>query len=260
MAALDEFISSFSKYGGPALLNRFEVVIIAPAEAVPSYDDDRHVSFRVETVTMPGRNIRTVTNENIYGPTHEMAQGLTYAEDVSMTFFLSAEHFERNYFMMWMDYIYKPNTFDLEYYQAYHRPINIYQLGKNGKRLSGVRLNQAFPKTLGPIEFSQASSDLGRQEVSFAFKDITFLDANGRSISNPDRRAGTYSREQIYPVSETPALDRTSSIDAFRRLQNINAAPIEQSIRTAGYTPDRFTPVEERRNFPNADVDEFGPV
>lgn len=243
MAALDEFISSFSKYGGPALLNRFEVIIIAPAEAGSSYDGHRHVSFRVETVTMPGRNIRTVTNENIYGPTHEMAQGLTYAEDVSMTFFLSAEHFERNYFMMWMDYIYKPNTFDLEYYQSYHRPIHIFQLGKNGKRLSGVRLNQAFPKTLGPIEFSQASSDLGRQEVSFAFKDITFLDANGRSISNPDRRAGTYDRGQVDAVSETPALDRTSSIDAFRRLQNINAAPIE-----------------ERRNFPNADVDEFGPV
>ena len=64
-----------------------------------------------------------------------MAQGLTYAEDVSMTFLLSAEHFERNYFMMWMDYIYKPNTFDLEYYQNYNRPVYIYQLGKNGERM-----------------------------------------------------------------------------------------------------------------------------
>lgn len=220
MAALDEFIGSFSKYGGPALLNRFEVVIIAPAAAVPSYKDDRHISFRVESVTMPGRNIRTVTNENIYGPTHEMAQGLTYAEDVSMTFFLSAEHFERNYFMLWMDYIYKPNSFNLEYYEEYHRPITIYQLGKNGERMAGVKLNQAFPKTLGPIEYSQTSSDLGRQEVSFAFKDISFLDANGRELSNPDTTAGNRTInpvEQIYSRSETPALDRNDAVDAVRR-------------------------------------------
>jgi hypothetical protein len=220
MAALDEFISSFSRYGGPALLNRFEVVIIAPAAAVPSLKDDRHVSFRVETVTMPGRNIRTVTNENIYGPTHEMAQGLTYAEDVSMTFFLSAEHFERNYFMLWMDYIYKPNTFNLEYYEEYHRPVTIWQLGKNGERMAGVRLNQAFPKTLGPIEYSQTTSDLGRQEVSFAFKDISFLDANGRELSNPDRTSAGFPREQIYPVSETPALDMSDSVDLMRQAQS----------------------------------------
>jgi len=78
MAALDEFISSFSKYGGPAMLSRFEVRLSAPAKAVPSYADDRHMSLRVETVTMPGKNIRTVTNENIYGPTHEMAQDNFY--------------------------------------------------------------------------------------------------------------------------------------------------------------------------------------
>ena len=38
---------------GLAQLNRFEVIIIAPVEGpVPAYGDDRHVSFRVEEVTM----------------------------------------------------------------------------------------------------------------------------------------------------------------------------------------------------------------
>ena len=219
MAALDEFVSSFSKYSGPALPNQFEVRIIAPAQAVPSYGDDRHVSFRVESVTMPGKNIRTVTNENIYGPTHEMAQGLTYAEDVSMTFLLSAEHFERHYFMMWMDYIYKPNTFDLEYYASYNRPIDIFQLDKNGERKAGVKLNQAFPKTLGPVEYSMGSTnEIARQPVSFAFKDISFLDANGRVVSNPDTTAGSaprnmqFRRTNLNAASETPVADTNSLI------------------------------------------------
>tara|TARA_R100000951_G_scaffold71660_1_gene60370 strand:- start:5788 stop:6462 length:675 start_codon:yes stop_codon:yes gene_type:complete len=189
MAALDEFISSFSKYGGPAMLSRFEVRISAPATAIPSYSDDRHMSLRVETVTMPGKNIRTVTNENVYGPTHEMAQGLTYAETVSMTFFLSAEHFERNYIQSWMDFIYKPNNYNLEYYKEYNRPIQIFQLDKNGKRLNGMNLNEAFPKTLGPIEYTQTSTELARQEVSFSFKDITFIDSSGNSISKSDSRS-----------------------------------------------------------------------
>ena len=60
MSALDEFISSFSKYGGHALTNRFEVEINAPRQAIPEASSDRHVSFRVESFTMPGKNIRTV--------------------------------------------------------------------------------------------------------------------------------------------------------------------------------------------------------
>lgn len=215
MAALDEFISSFSKYGGPAMLSRFEVFLEAPAGA--RVGDHRHMGLRVETVTMPGKNIRTVTNENIYGPTHEMAQGLTYAEEVSMTFFLSAEHFERNYIQSWMDFIYKPNNYNLEYYKEYHKPIQIFQLDKNGGRLNGMRLNEAFPKTLGPIEYTQTSTELARQEVSFAFKDITFIDTGGRSLANNDARSFP---NQTLAVPITP-----SGAVATDALRNINQYP-----------------------------------
>ena len=61
MAALDEFIASFSKFGGHALANRFEVKITSPP-AIRDPNADKHVSFRVEAFTMPGKNIRTVTN------------------------------------------------------------------------------------------------------------------------------------------------------------------------------------------------------
>lgn len=201
MAALDQFISSFNKYGGPAQLNRFEVVIQAPF----SSGDDRHVSFRVEGVTMPGKNIRSTTNENIYGPTHEMAQGLTYAEEVNMTILLSAQHFEKHYVHQWMDYIVKPNTYDLEYYKEYIQPIFIYQLGKNGEKTSGLKLNECFPKTLGPIQYSQNSvNELAKQEVSFSFKDLEFVDTAGDTISFRDPDAGKFPRNKQLTNSSIP--------------------------------------------------------
>ena len=48
-----------------------------------------------------------------------MAQGLTYAESVAMTFYLSTEHFERDFFINWIDMIIKPDSYNLEYYDNY---------------------------------------------------------------------------------------------------------------------------------------------
>jgi len=186
---LDEFVASFNKYGGPAQLNRFEARIIAPAQAEADPMVDRHVSYRVEKVTMPGKNIRSVTNDNIYGPTHEIAQGLTYAEDVSFTFYLSAEHRERKYFLDWQDFIYKPNTYALEYYREYVRDIEIYQIDKNNQRRAGVKLLECFPKTVGALEFDQGNVELGRQDVSFAFKEFLFIDGNGRDLTVYDNNS-----------------------------------------------------------------------
>ena len=211
MAALDQFIASFNRYGGHAQLNRFEVEIFSPFEANPNIADDRHFSFRVEGVTMPGKNIRSTTNENIYGPTHEMAQGLTYAEEVNMTILLSAQHFEKHYVHQWMDYIVKPNTYDLEYYQSYIKPIAIFQLDKNEQRGAGVRLNECFPKTLGPIQFSNNGvNELAKQEVSFAFKDIEFLNADGDTVSIRDNDAGKFPRQMQIPTMPFSSYD-----DAF---------------------------------------------
>ena len=96
--ALQEFISKFYSEGGPSFLNRFEVEIASPvvASAVETHQEitaaeslrgivrktvnipaAEFVSFKVVNVTMPGKNIRTTTNENVYGPTYEMAQGMT---------------------------------------------------------------------------------------------------------------------------------------------------------------------------------------
>ena len=186
MAFLDEFIANVNKYSGPAHLNRFEAVIISPFEANRDISSDRFVSFRVVNLTFPGKNIRTVTNETVYGPTYEMAQGLTYAESVSMNFYLSAEHRERQYFLNWIDFIYKPDTYNLEYYDNYNRTVDLYQLNKQDERIAGIRLRRCYPKTLGAVEYAQDNSEVGQINVELAFQEHVMINGNGKEVSAED--------------------------------------------------------------------------
>ena len=181
--ALQEFISKFYDKGGPAFMNRFEVIIKSPKETGNSGSDNRHTSFKVVSAVMPGKNLRTVTNENVYGPTFEMAQGVTYAETISMNFYLSSEHFERTYFMNWMDMIYKPESYNLEYYDNYKRNIEIYQLNKNEQRTAGITLTECYPKTIGAIEYAQSSADVGQINVEFVFREHLHTDSLGKVIN-----------------------------------------------------------------------------
>src|SRR6056300_1522889 len=179
MTTLDEFTATFSENKGPAHLNRFECFILSPYEANPTLAADRYASLRVVSVTFPGKNIRTVTNETVYGPTYEMAQGLTYAESVSFNFYLSANHIEKEYFSNWIDFIYKPDTYNLEYYDNYNRSIELYQLNKSDKRISGMKLLNCYPKTIGPVEYAQDAGEVATLSIEFAFKEHYLLDAQG---------------------------------------------------------------------------------
>ena len=185
MATIDEFISTFNQNSGPAHLNRFECRILAPLATGLSTGQSQFMSFRVASLTFPGKNIRTVTNETVYGPTYEMAQGLTYAESVSVNFYLSANHQEKRYFAKWMDFIYKPDTYNLEYYDNYKAQLEFFQLDRQDNLTSGIKLVDAYPKGYGALEYSQENGELGQFSVEFAFKEHYMIDEFG-APENPE--------------------------------------------------------------------------
>ena len=229
--ALQEFISKFYAGGGPTFLNRFEVEISSPVGLGPVQTQQEisaaerlrgivsktvavqaaeFVSFKVVNVTMPGKNIRTTTNENVYGPTYEMAQGLTYAESIAMNFYLSANHFERTYFMSWMDFIVKPDSYNLEYYDNYKKNIQIYQLDKSNTRTAGIQLLDCYPKTIGAIEYSQENGEVGQINVEFVFKEHYHTDGLGRILDkrySPQADLSVNARQRGREVSPFGALD-----------------------------------------------------
>jgi len=177
----EQWLATFQK-DGQARPNRFEAVINFPPTVLENMKSQipRDFTFRINSVSFPGKNLRTTTNENAYGPSYEIAQGLTYGEEISIEFYLRNNHEERWVFNSWQDYIVSPTTYNVEYYDNYVGSIEVYQLDEQNHRTAGIKIKNAFPKTLNAIEVSNETvSALLKHTVGFSFKEWIPLQAHG---------------------------------------------------------------------------------
>ena len=192
---LNDILSTFHSDEGYAIPNRFEVLILSPPKrgggiTTNAYagsergSDARAVSLRCESIQLPGRNLNTLTDSNIYGPTREIVDGVTYAEDISMIFQASSGLDERVFFEEWQKQAFDENSWNVGYYNDYVSEVHIYLLDRKDQRRYGIKLMEAFPKTIEGTELNQASNnEIIKTSVSFSFRYWTTLDAN--RISRP---------------------------------------------------------------------------
>ena len=192
---LNDILSLFHSDEGYALPNRFEVLILSPPKrgggiTINPYansergSDARAVSLRCESVSLPGRNLNSLTDTNIYGPTREIVDGVTYAEDITMTFQASSGLNERVFFEEWQKQAFDENSWNVGYYNDYVSEVHIYLLDRKDQRRYGLRLLEAFPKTIEATELNQGSNnELIKTSVNFSFRYWETLDAN--RISRP---------------------------------------------------------------------------
>ena len=183
---LNAILAHNASRDGYSKANRYEVVIALPSgtnnpEAGDSAQSGnllsqlhgetaRRISFRCDSISMPGRNLRTQMNGNIYGPPHEMVQGQTFA-DVEATFYCGSDMAEKYFFEEWQKVSYNPQSYDLNYYKEYVGAVDIFALNEKNERTTGIRLVEAFPKTIGGIPFAHASSNtINKISVSFAYR------------------------------------------------------------------------------------------
>ena len=186
---LNDILSEFHSDDGYAIPNRFEVLISAPGS---SSTEARKVSMRVETVLIPGRNLNTLTDSNIYGPTREIVDGVTYAEDISMTFQASSGLDERVFFEKWQELAFDPQTWDVGYYNDYVSDIEIYLLDRQDQRLYGVKLIEAFPKTIAGTDLGQSlNNEIIKTTVTFSFRYWETLDTTRQKPSLTDKICDT---------------------------------------------------------------------
>ena len=171
---------------GYSKANRYEVVIGLPsgtnnAEAGESAQSGnlisqlhgetaRRISFRCDSISLPGRNLRTQMNGNIYGPPHDVVQGQTFAE-VAASFYAGSDLAERYFFEEWQKVSYNPDTYNINYYKEYVGAVEIYTLNEQGERTYGVRLEEAFPTTVDAIALGHASNNtINKVNVSFKYR------------------------------------------------------------------------------------------
>ena len=191
---INDILSAFHSNEGYAQPNKYEVLILPPQKlgggnqtnifsGLERQADTRNISLRAQSVTLPGRNLATGTDNNIYGPNIEVVEGVTYADDISMSFQASSSLAERVFFENWQRQAFNEKTWNIGYYNDYIGTIEMYILDKQNQRRYGLKLWEVFPKTIGANELDYGSNDqLMLLPVSFTFRYWTSLDQN----QNPD--------------------------------------------------------------------------
>ena len=153
--------------GGVQHSNRFEVRVWPPA-STPGLEE---ITLRCDSVTMPGRTLNSISDANIFGPTREIVDGTTYAEDVTCTFLADGKFDVRRFFETWQELAFSPSTWEVNYHKFYVGHVEIFTLSKSGDRQYGVTLEEAFPKTLGAHELNMTSTnELQKISVGFSFR------------------------------------------------------------------------------------------
>ena len=204
-SSLNSFLRHNASDEGFQKGNRYEVVIGLPSGASgesASGDDGagksatnvtsnlgsevaRRISFRCSNISIPDRSLRGVVNSNIYGPTHEIVQGQTYGA-VQATFYLGTDLGERYFFEEWQKCTYNPETYNINYYKEYIGSVDIFALNEQDKRTFGVRLEEAFPDTIGAVAFSHEKvSTVNTFTVGFKYRYFRNLASESVSSKPP---------------------------------------------------------------------------
>ena len=192
---MNDILSTFHTNEGYAQPNRYEVLIFPPAGRKNGADsehivrtDPREVSLRCESVTLPGRNLSSTPDTNIHGPLREVVNNVNYADSVTMVFQASTDLRERVLFEKWQYTAFNPKTWNVGYYRDYVGSVFIYLLDKQDQRKYGLKLWEAFPKSITQTELSYASNnELIKISIDMNFRYWTTLDITQETPSLNDR-------------------------------------------------------------------------
>ena len=175
---LNELLGLIRSGDGIAKSARYEVLFLPPVgnqtnsfstiiNSMRGNGTARQVSLKCEQISMPGRNIDTAPDTNIYGPTREIAQGFSFG-DIDAVFQLSSDLREKNFFDTWQRISFDPLTWSMGYYDDYVGTIQIYQLDEKNERKYGVELIECFPKNIAAQTYDYSAVNQ-QQKVSVSF-------------------------------------------------------------------------------------------
>ena len=189
---ITDFTAELNK-GGIARGDFFEVVFTSlPPKVVQSVNRSTLLGpsyftildglrFRAEAVTVPQRAITPIEYKD-YGAPFKIGSTANYVE-IDMTFILSSDMRERNFFLAWQDVIAgnhrlqsgnaRGSSFDLGYFDEYKCDgieIIHYEGGKEIAPSYITQLRDAYPLNVGVVTRSWASAEILKQSVTFTYR------------------------------------------------------------------------------------------
>ena len=175
VTAFEVFKRDLNNYG-VSESNKFEIKINPPyarlgGSSLQGVAELESIALRAESVNLAGRNISTFDDTNIYGPIRQIPDGITYAEDINITFIMNTDARERTYFERWQELVFDHQNWNLRYYSDYIGSLEIYLLDRQFKRGYGIKCEEVYPKTIGAIDLSHGNANtIGKVTVNFAFR------------------------------------------------------------------------------------------
>ena len=201
---LNEILGTTNSKNGMSRPNRYEVTLFPPSGTRGSKGLGSNVftkimgdllgdgtvratGLRCESISMPGRNMDSTPDSNIYGPEREIVTGYSFG-DINADFQCSSDMREKKYWETWQRLTYNPKTFDIGYYNDYVGTVDIHTLDEQENRRYGCRLVEAWPKTIGPQQLAYNDNNTYQTvEITIAYRywiNLTDESSEPRSIGS----------------------------------------------------------------------------
>ena len=213
---LQEILGLGNSTDGMSRKNRYEVTLYPPTGARGSRGNTSNVfskimgdllgdgtvratGLRCESISLPGRNMDSTPDSNIYGPEREIVTGYSFG-DINAVFQCSSDMREKKYWETWQRLTFNPKTFDIGYYNDYVGTIDIHTLDEQENRRYGCRLVEAWPKTIGAQSLGYADNNTYQTiDVTIAYRywiNLTDESSEPRSLGSriAERAVNTVTR------------------------------------------------------------------
>lgn len=206
--SIDQLKATISKKGGLSQANRFNVMFTPPQGSLLNSDpatligglvsggglsnvinDPRDISLLAESVNLPSSQITTLDHI-----AEKQTVKIPYAviqEEVTMTFLLTNDYYIKNMFDKWGQSIVDLETYRVAYKKDIVTDVVIQQLNKQNIPIYGVKLENAFPTTIGGVALSNETADTpNKLTVTFSYDKFVVEDGLTSAISGAGAALG----------------------------------------------------------------------
>ena len=211
----------------------------------------RRVQAFCSEISMPAREgAQKEIRHN--GPVRKFVYDHTYS-DITATFYTDKFMRERTFFEMWQKAAFSNSTHNMNYYNDYVAPLDIFALGQFASRQErddityGVRLFECYPKTISEVQFSHEANAIQTFTVTFSYRYWVnfFLDRAGQvDVGQSDFKQPTVKRAGgIFGglISMLPPEIRRAGRDVLNELRK--KAPIGRVTGGRVFPPFRIPPL-----------------
>ena len=164
--SISTFKSSFTT--DLARPSRFDVQFPIPLALFPYRNTSQQLTLRCEAAQLPSRTLATTEQKIGANPVEKYPYMSNYNE-ASMTFIVSDDMSEKNFFDAWIELINPSYSYNLGYKDDFVSTITINQYDVTNHKSYSINLIDAYPIVVNQLDLNWSSTDAHKLTVVFAY-------------------------------------------------------------------------------------------